>query len=103
MRVSVDVCVIPMGVGASVSAEVARCVEVLQRHGLHPKPHPFGTAVEGEWDEVFRAIRACHETLHACGVPRLMTTLKVGTRVDKPQSLEDKMHALADRLSEPLP
>jgi uncharacterized protein YqgV (UPF0045/DUF77 family) len=32
-----------------------------------------------------------------------MTTLKVGTRVDKPQSLDDKMRALADRLSDPLP
>ena len=103
MRVSVDVCVVPMGVGASVSADVARCVKILQRHGLHPRPHPFGTAVEGEWDAVFRAIRACHEALHAAGVPRLMTTLKVGTRVDKPQSLDDKMRALADRLSDPLP
>ena len=99
MRVSVDVCVVPMGAGASVSAEVARCVDILQRHGLHPRSHPFGTAVEGEWDEVFRAIRACHEALHAAGVPRLMTTLKVGTRVDKPQSLDDKMRSLADRLS----
>lgn len=103
MRVSVDICVIPMGVGASVSAEVARCVEILQHHGLHPRSYPFGTAVEGEWDEVFRAIRACHEALHATGVPRLMTTLKVGTRVDKPQSLDDKMRALADQLSAPLP
>ncbi len=101
MRVSVDVCVVPMGTAASVSAEVARCVEILRRHGLNPRPHPFGTAVEGEWDAVFGAIRACHEALHAAGVPRLMTTLKLGTRVDKVQSLDDKMRALADRLAPP--
>lgn len=99
MRVSVDICVVPIGVGASVSAEVARCVEILQDHGLHPRSHPFGTAVEGEWDVVFQAIRACHEGLHSAGVPRLMTMLKVGTRVDKSQSLDDKMRALADRLT----
>ena len=36
-------------------------------------------------------VKACHETLHAAGVPRVFTTLKLGTRTDKTQRMADKV------------
>ena len=29
--------------------------------------HGYGTGIEGEWSEVFKAIEACHEAVHAIG------------------------------------
>jgi uncharacterized protein (TIGR00106 family) len=40
---------------------------------------------------VFQAIEACHQAVHAMGCPRVYTTVKINTRTDKEQTLEDKV------------
>jgi hypothetical protein len=45
----------------------------------------------GEWEPVFAAIEACHQAVHAMGCPRVHTTVKINTRTDKDQTLEDKV------------
>ena len=47
--------------------------------------------IEGEWQPVFAAIEACHHAVHAMGCPRVYTNLKVSSRTDKEQTLEDKV------------
>ena len=98
MNVLVDLCVVPLGIGVSVSREVAACERVLQEAGLVTRLHAFGTNIEGEWDAVFAAIKRCHEVLHETGVPRVSSTLRVGTRVDRQQSLDDKVRSVEDKL-----
>jgi uncharacterized protein (TIGR00106 family) len=98
MKVIADICVIPLGVGASVSKEVTACEKILRESGLKTQLHAYGTNVEGEWDEVFAAVRRCHEALHGMGVPRISTSIKVGTRTDKPQTMEDKVRTVEDKL-----
>lgn len=98
MHVLVDLCVVPMGVGVSVSSQVAECVRVLRESGLSTRTHAYGTNVEGEWDDVFAAIRKCHERVHEMGAPRITTTIKLGTRVDREQTLDDKMRSVEEKL-----
>ena len=57
---------------------------------LQSQLHPNGTAIEGEWEPVFNAIEACYQAVHAMGCPRVYTTVKVSTRTDMDQTLEDK-------------
>ena len=94
MKVIVDLTVVPIGVGVSLSKYVAACEEVLDRPGLKTMLHANGTNIEGEWDEVFAAIKACHEKVHGMGAPRIHTTVKLGTRTDREQSLEDKIDSV---------
>ena len=101
MHAIADVCIIPLGVGASVSREVTECERILRESGLKTKLHAYGTNVEGEWDEVMAAVRRCHETLHAMGVPRISTNIRIGTRTDKPQTMEDKVRKVEDALARP--
>lgn len=98
MHVIVDLCVVPMGVGVSVSAQVAECVRVLQAAGLTINTHAYGTNVEGEWDDVFAAIKSCHERVHEMGAPRITTTIKLGTRTDRAQSMADKVRSVDEKL-----
>ena len=90
MKCIVDLTVVPIGVGVSLSKYVAACESVLDRPGLKTSLHPNGTSIEGEWDEVFQAIRECHEKVHAMGAPRIHTNIKLGTRTDKDSSLAGK-------------
>lgn len=98
MRVLVDLCVVPLGVGLSVSKEVARCHQIFREAGLETRLHAYGTNIEGEWDDVFAAIRRCHEVLHAEGVPRISATLRVGTRIDRVQTMDDKVRSVETKL-----
>lgn len=100
MNVIADLCVVPIGVGVSVSEYVAECERIMADAGLDPVLHPYGTVVEGEWDEVFAAIRRCHERVHEMGAPRVSSSLRVGTRTDRPQTAADKMESVERLLAE---
>ena len=99
MKVMVDLCVVPIGVGVSLSEYIVECTKVLKAAGLKTELHAYGTIIEGEWDEVFAAIRRCHEAVHAKGAPRITTTIRVGTRTDRVQTMEDKMDSVREKLS----
>jgi uncharacterized protein (TIGR00106 family) len=103
MQVIADLCIIPMGVGVSVSKEVAVCERILAQAGLKTKLHAYGTNIEGDWDTVFQAVKRCHEALHAAGVPRISTSMRFGTRTDKVQKMEDKIRSVEDKLKRDAP
>lgn len=99
MNVILDLCVVPLGVGVSVSRYVAACQQVLEESGLKHSLHAYGTNIEGEWDEVMTAVKKCHEKVHELGAPRITTTIKLGTRVDRQQSMEDKIASVQQKLT----
>lgn len=99
MKVIADLCVVPIGIGVSVSKEVAICERILAAAGLKTQLHAYGTNIEGEWDDVFAAVKRCHEALHAAGVPRISTNMRFGTRIDRDQTMEDKVRSVEDKLS----
>jgi uncharacterized protein (TIGR00106 family) len=98
MNVLVDVCVVPMGVGVSVSKYVVECEKIFTAAGLNHQMHSYGTNVEGDWDEVMAAIKKCHETVHQMGAPRIGTTIRMGTRTDREQSMQDKIDSVNSKL-----
>jgi len=98
MKVLVDVCVVPMGVGVSVSKYVVECEKIFAAAGLNHQMHPYGTNVEGDWDEVMAAIKKCHETVHEMGAPRIGTTIRLGTRTDREQSMQDKIDSVESKM-----
>lgn len=98
MNVIIDLCVVPLGVGLSVSKYVAACHEVITGAGLKSSLHAYGTNIEGDWDTVFKAVKACHEKVHGMGAPRITTTIKLGTRTDRKQGIEDKIKSVKDKL-----
>ncbi len=94
MNVHVDLCIVPLGVGVSVSPYISACLDILDKYELHHTLHAYGTNIEGDYDAVFEAIKACHEKIHGMGAPRITTTIKLGTRVDKAQTLQDKVRSV---------
>jgi uncharacterized protein (TIGR00106 family) len=94
MRVTADLSITPIGTGMSVSGHVAACEKILKEAGLETKLHGAGTNVDGEWDDVFAAVKRCHEALHDDDTSRLLTTIKVETRTDRDQTSEDKVESV---------
>jgi len=99
MRVIADLCLVPLGVGLSLSPFIAACEKILKEAGLETTLHAYGTNIEGEWDAVMGAVKRCHEAVHEMGAPRVSTTLKLGTRTDRAQTMADKVNSVAEKLS----
>lgn len=100
MHVIVDFTIVPVGAGVSLSRHIAEVERVLRDTGLTFEIHANGTNIEGEWDAVLGAIRACHTRLHAMGVPRIHTDIKLGTRSDREQHMADKLASVKAKLGE---
>ena len=98
MNVIIDLCVVPLGVGLSVSKYVAACQKIISGAGLKSQLHAYGTNIEGEWDMVFDVVKKCHEKVHEMGAPRITTTIKAGTRIDRKQTMADKVESVKCKL-----
>jgi uncharacterized protein (TIGR00106 family) len=85
MQVMVDLCVVPLSVGVSLSKYIVECERILQEAGLTTQLHAYGTNIEGEWDDVFAAIKRCHERIHEMGV----------------QTMQDKIDSVKQKLETP--
>ena len=98
MKAIADVCVVPIGVGVSVSEYVVVCEKVFREAGLAPQLHAYGTNVEGEWDEVMIAVKQCHQRIHDMGAPRISTSIRIGTRTDRDQTMQDKIDSVTSKI-----
>lgn len=101
MHIIADICVIPTTGKTSLREEVAQAVAILRETGLPVQVGPFGSVIEGEFDAVMAAVKRIHEALHAGGAVRITTTIKIGSRVDKPQSAAEKVAAVEEVLRAP--
>ena len=95
MKAVAEIQVIPIGVGVSLRKEVRRAHEIIKESGLTIELHGYGTNVEGDLDTILATVGKIHELLHAEGTPRLSTSVKIGTRVDKTSSLAAKKQAIS--------
>jgi uncharacterized protein (TIGR00106 family) len=98
MKVIADICIVPLGVGVSLSRYVAACEKVIEESGLTAQLHAYGTNVEGEWDRVLATLKRCHEIVHEMGAPRITTTVRLGTRVDREQTMQEKVESVKEKL-----
>jgi len=90
--------IVPIGVGESLSAHVARAFEVIESSGVAYERHAMGTNLEGEWDEVMGVIKDCRDKLLETS-NRVSLSIKIDDRrgsVDrlphKVDSARRKMH-----------
>ena len=99
MNVILDLCIVPNGVGVSLSPYVAACERVLTEAGLKTVLHAYGTNIEGDWDKVFAAVKRCHEVVREMGAPRISTVIKLGTRTDRAQTMDDRIKSVESKMA----
>ena len=69
MNVIIDLCVVPIGVGLSVSKYVAACHDIINEAGLTSELHAYGTNIEGDWDKVFDVVKNAMKESMKWGLP----------------------------------
>lgn len=71
--------IVPLGTGESVGDQVAEAVRIIRDSGLPSETNAMFTNVEGEWDEIMPAIRACLDKISE-SAPRVTVFLKLAVR-----------------------
>ncbi|MDD2206398.1 MAG: MTH1187 family thiamine-binding protein [Aminobacterium sp.] len=98
-KVIAELVVVPLGTGTpSVSHYVADVEKVLATFNLKRLLTPMGTILEGDLDEVLKAVRAVHEIPFKNGALRVSTSLKIDERRDKELTMEGKIQSVEEKL-----
>lgn len=94
-----EVSVAPLGTGdTSLSPFVACAVKVLREEKAKYELTAMGTIVEGEIEDLLRLVAKMHEAVFAGGARRVLTTVKIDDRRDKPGTVAGKVEAVKKRL-----
>lgn len=96
MKVVADLCIVPMGVGPSVSPYVRAIKAVIDASPVQAEMHANGTNIEGELSEICALAERCEARLAELGVQRVFFTMTFSSRRDKDQSMADKLRAVTD-------
>ena len=96
----VEVSIVPLGTASpSVSKHVARVIRVLQETtDVKYDLTSMGTIIEGDLDTIMAVVRKMHEIAFSDEVMRVVTTIKIDDRRDKPLSMKGKLDSLGREL-----
>ena len=94
----IELSVIPIGVGPSLSKYVACVMKVIQDSGLNYESHSMATNIECGWEDITPLVKKCHDELKKMGVERISTTVRISERTDKPYMMEGKLQSLEEKM-----
>ena len=95
---------IPVGTQRpSLSPLLAEVANLIAASGLEYRVGPMGTVVEGEWDQIMRLAKQCHEAVLTSS-QRVLTTIRIDDRNDQPGPgrIVQKVHSLEAAAGRPL-
>jgi uncharacterized protein (TIGR00106 family) len=98
--VLLEMSIVPIGAGESVSQYVAKCVDIVDRSGLDYELHAMGTIVEGELSAVLRLLQECIEEV-AKSANRVSCTAKIDYRQGVSGGMQSKVASVEKKLGRP--
>ena len=55
--------IFPIDKGESVGRYVAKMIDIVDKSGLAYRTSAMSTVIEGNWDDVFKVIKKCHDSM----------------------------------------
>jgi len=97
--VIMEINIIPLGTETpSVSKYIAQAVKVLKEKGTKYELTSMGTIVEGELDDLLKLAKKMHLATFTQGIKRVVTTIKIDDRRDKPSTVKEKIQRVKEKL-----
>jgi len=101
MSVLLEFSMTPLDKGESVSAYVARSLEIIDQSGIPYRLGPMGTCLEGEWSEVMAVVERCLERMSQdCN--RVSIAIRADYRKDREGALTKKIESVQQKVGRPL-
>jgi uncharacterized protein (TIGR00106 family) len=97
----IDISVVPVGTQSpSVSDYVAGAVRILKDEpGIKYELTAMNTIIQGDLDTLLSLARRMHRSAFDAGAKRVVTTIRIDERRDKPLTMEGKINAVKEKLN----
>jgi uncharacterized protein (TIGR00106 family) len=89
--------IVPMDKGESISADVARAINLVDKSGLTYQTTAMGTLIEGGWDEIMELIKRCHNEVRK-GSRRVYTRINIDDREGATHELTRKVASVESKV-----
>jgi uncharacterized protein (TIGR00106 family) len=95
LAIIVELNIVPLGVGVSVSKFLVPAIKELDRKGVKYETTPMCTIFEADnVEEAFTVIKAAHEAVFGENIKRVVTTVKIDDRRDIKRGMKEKVESL---------
>lgn len=96
-----SISIIPIGTSSPTVGEfIVESIKVLEEESVEYEVGAMSTIIEGEMDHVLDVIKKMHEAPFRKGVKRVVTTVTIDDRRDKPTSSKNKIRAVQSKLGD---
>ncbi len=96
-----ELSVIPVARGPSVSGDIAELVKLIDASGLDYRLTPTGTIIEGDWDTLLGLAKKCHSHMRA-KTERVITLMKVDDYGERRGRLTAAVESVEKKLGQPV-
>jgi uncharacterized protein (TIGR00106 family) len=96
-----ELSVIPLARGRSISADLANLVKIIDASGLDYRLTPTGTVIEGNWDELMDVAKKCHGTMRG-KTERLITLMKLDDYEHRTGRITAAVKSVEEKVGKPL-
>jgi uncharacterized protein (TIGR00106 family) len=96
-----ELSVIPLGRGRSISADIVDLVRIIDASGLDYRLTAAGTIIEGGWDQLMEVARKCHTEMRK-KTERVMTFMKLDDYGDRTGRLTEAIASVEGKLGRPV-
>jgi len=102
-QVIAEIKIVPLGTAStSVSHYIARCLDIVKRaKDVDHQLTAMGTILQGPLERVLELAQEMHEAPFTMGVKRVLTTIHIDDRRDKPATMESKVSAVNKHVAHP--
>ena len=101
--VNAEISIVPIGTSdTSMSKEIAAAYDAIRNIKNLKKVTltPMSSQVESDnLDHVFQAIHAAHNSAKSAGAKRVISTIRIDERLDKPNTLDEKIQSVKAKVS----
>jgi len=96
-----ELSVIPLGRGRSISADIADLVKIIDTSGLDYRLTAAGTILEGSWEQLMDLARKCHTEMRK-KTERVVTFMKVDDYAEHTGRLTAAVASVEKKVGKPL-
>ena len=89
----VELTINPLGRGTHLSKDLAEVLKLVDASGLPYCLTPFGTCIEGDWDQVMALVKQCHDLAKASS-HHVMTSIQIEDEDKAANKLEENVAAI---------
>jgi uncharacterized protein (TIGR00106 family) len=109
-KVFAEISIIPLGknhstdaMQTSISREIAFAFRAIKNiKGVKVNLNAMGTEIEANSiHDVLKSIEVAHQAMKDLGVKRIISTIRIDERLDKTETLEDRVNSVNEKMTEP--